>query len=211
MRKRLVLVSGNIGAGKTSLAERIGRRLGWISGFESVSDNPYLGDFYNNMQQWSFHLNVFFLGHRAEQHLEMANDPRSAILDRSIYEDGYIFVRALHSMGNLTDRDYSSYRRLFELVIQSLPKPDLLIHLDAPVEVLLARIISRGRDIETGISADYLELLESYYEDWLSSFDLCPVLTIRSDDLDFVHKAQHLDIVVKRIQERLSGRDELVF
>jgi deoxyadenosine/deoxycytidine kinase len=211
MPKRLIVVAGNIGAGKTSLAERIGSRLGWKSAFESVSDNPYLSDFYGDMRSWAFHLQIFFLGHRAGQYLEIANDPQSTILDRSIYEDAYIFARALYSMNNLTERDYLAYRRVFSLVVDHLPPPDLLIYLRAPVSVLMNRIHSRGRSIETGITAEYLGLLESYYDDWMGSFDLCPVLTIRTDDLDFVHKPKHLDIVVQRIQDRLSGKEDLVF
>ncbi|MBL8057095.1 MAG: deoxynucleoside kinase, partial [Anaerolineales bacterium] len=140
MTKHLVLVAGNIGAGKTSLAERLGARLGWRTAFESVADNPYLADFYADMRQWSFHLQVFFLGHRAEQHLDLARDPRSAIADRSIYEDAYIFARALHHLGNLTERDYRAYRAVFELVMAGLPKPDLLLYLRAPVPVLIERI-----------------------------------------------------------------------
>ncbi len=211
MPKRLIVVAGNIGAGKTSLAERLGSRLGWKSAFESVSDNPYLGDFYADMKSWSFHLQIFFLGHRAAQYLELANDPQSAILDRSIYEDAYIFARALYSMNNLSERDYLAYRRVFSLVVDHLPPPDLLIYLRAPVPVLLERIHSRGRSIEAGIDEQYLSLLESYYDDWMGSFDLCPVLTIRTDDLDFVHKHKHLDIVIQRIQDRLAGKEDLVF
>ena len=211
MVKRLVLVAGNIGTGKTSLTERLGARLGWRTSFESVADNPYLADFYANMRQWSFHLQVFFLGHRAQQHLALANCPESAIADRSIYEDAYIFARALHHMGNLSERDYESYRRVFDQVVAGLPRPDLLLYLQAPVSVLMRRIGRRGRAIETGISADYLALLETFYEEWLQTFDLCPVLALRSDDLDFVHKPKHLDIVVQRIQDKLAGKEELVF
>ena len=211
MTKRLILLAGNIGSGKTSLAERIGSRLGWYSAFESVADNPYLADFYNDMRTWSFHLQVFFLGHRAQQHLDLAAMPQSAICDRSIFEDAYIFARALYQMGNLSDRDYLAYRRVFELVVSRLPPPDLLIYLKAPVPVLINRIQQRARSIETGITSDYLELLESFYEDWISVFDICPVLTIRTDDLDFVHKPRHLDTVVQRIQDKLAGREELVF
>ena len=211
MAKHLVLVAGNIGAGKTSLTERLGQRLGWRTAFESVSDNPYLSDFYADMRQWSFHLQVFFLGHRAEQHLELAHNPQSTIADRSIYEDAYIFARALHHLGNLSARDYRAYRRLFDLVTASLPSPDLLIYLKAPVSVLIERIRQRGRAMESGISADYLSLLESFYVDWLDSFDICPVLTIQSDDLDFVNKKNHLDIVEQRILDKLSGKEELVF
>jgi deoxyadenosine/deoxycytidine kinase len=207
MTKHLVVVAGNIGAGKTSLTERIGARLGWWTGYESVSDNPYLPDFYADMRTWSFHLQIFFLGHRAEQYLEAARDQRSAILDRSIYEDAYIFARALHHMGNLSERDYLAYRRLFELIVQGLPKPGLLIYLKAPVSVLVERIHRRARNIETGISAEYLSLLDTFYDEWLKAFDLCPVLTIRSDDLDFVHQTQHLETVVDRIQDKLSGKE----
>ncbi len=211
MVKRLVIVAGNIGTGKTSLTERIGSRLGWQTAFESVTDNPYLSDFYADMRAWSFHLQVFFLGHRAAQYLEYVNMPQSAILDRSIYEDALIFARALHEMSNINERDYRSYRRVFDLVVGNLPPPDLLIYLRAPVPVLIERIHRRGRDIETGITAEYLSLLESFYDEWMETFDLCPVLTIRTDDLDFVHKPRHLDIVVQRIQDMLAGKEEVVF
>jgi deoxyadenosine/deoxycytidine kinase len=207
MAKHLVLVAGNIGAGKTSLTERMGARLGWRTGYESVTDNPYLSDFYADMHSWSFHLQIFFLGHRAEQYLEASHDPRSAILDRSIYEDFYIFARALHHMGNLAERDYLSYHRLFELVVNSLPLPDLLIYLKAPVTVLMNRIRKRARNMETGISTEYLTLLDTFYDEWLSPFDLCPVLTVRTDDLDYVHQPNHLDTVVDRIQDKLAGKE----
>lgn len=211
MVKRLVLVAGNIGVGKTSLTERLGARLGWRTAFETVANNPYLPDFYADMKRWSFHLQVYFLGHRAEQHLELANDSQSAIADRSIYEDAFIFARALNHMGNLTERDYLSYRKIFDIVIAGLPAPDLLIYLKAPIDVLTSRIKQRGRAIESGIDEDYLGLLNSFYDDWLETFDICPVLTIRSDDLDFVHKAQHLDVVIHHIREILTGKEEVVF
>ncbi len=211
MPKRLILVAGNIGSGKTSLTERIGERLGWKTAYESVADNPYLPDFYGDMKAWSFHLQVFFLGHRAQQHLDLFEDSQSAIIDRSIYEDAYIFARALHSMGNINERDYLTYRQVFDIVTKNLPAPSLLIYLKAPVELLIKRIQKRGREMETSISADYLNLLDSYYTDWIKNFDLCPVLTLRTDDLDFVHKARHLDLVVERIQAKLAGKEEMVF
>jgi len=211
MPKHLILVAGNIGSGKTSLTDRIGQRLGWRTAYESVADNPYLPNFYKDMKTWSFHLQVYFLGHRARQHLEMANDPRSSIIDRSIYEDAYIFCRALHSMGNLNELDFQTYMSVFNLLVPTLPPPSMLIYLRCPVEVLMARIQKRARDIETGISAEYLALLESYYDEWMQTFDACPVLTIRTDDLDFVHKKKHMDIVLERINDKLSGREEVVF
>lgn len=209
MSKKLVVVAGNIGVGKTSLTERIGARLGWWTGYESVADNPYLPDFYADMRSWSFHLQIFFLGHRAEQYLDAANDSRSAILDRSIYEDAFIFARALHHMGNLSERDFLAYRRLYDLVVGSLPPPNLLIYLKCPADVLMERIHRRARNMETGITTEYLSLLDTFYDEWLNSFDLCPVLTIRTDDLDYVHQPQALEIVVKRIKERLGGKEEL--
>ena len=211
MPKRLILVSGNIGSGKSSLTKRIGVRLEWKTAFESVADNPYLPDFYANMKEWSFHLQVFFLGHRAQQHLDMFEDPLSAIIDRSIYEDACIFARALHSMGNIDERDYLTYRQIFDLVIKTLPPPSLLIYLKAPVDVLMNRIHERGREIESSISKDYLSLLDTFYTEWINGFDLCPVLTLKTDDLDFVHKTRHLETVVERIQERLAGKEEMSF
>ena len=211
MTKRFIIVAGNIGAGKTSITERIGARLGWRAAFESVADNPYLAEFYADMRQWSFHLQVFFLGHRAQQHLALANDPQSAIADRSIYEDAHIFARALYHLGNLSERDYRAYRQVYDMVTASLPQPDLLLYLQAPVPCLLERINRRGRAIEGGITESYLSLLESFYAEWMAAFDLCPVLTIHTDDLDFVHQAPHLDIVVGRILDRLAGKEEVRF
>jgi len=158
-------VAGNIGVGKTSLTERIGARLGWRTGYESVADNPYLADFYGDMRAWSFHLQIFFLGHRAEQYMEAARDVRSAILDRSIYEDFHIFARALHHMGDLSERDYLAYRRLYELTVSSIPRPNLLIYLKAPVHILMDRIRRRARNMETGITPEYLTLLDTFYDE----------------------------------------------
>lgn len=211
MAGKLVLVAGNIGTGKTSLTERLGERLGWRTGYESVIDNPYLGDFYQNMTAWSFHLQIYFLGHRAQQHLELVSDKKDAIADRSIYEDVEIFARALYDQGSLTERDYLSYRRVFQLIAGGLPEPDLLIYLIAPPKILRQRIEERGRKIESGITLEYLALLDSFYEDWMDTFDLCPVLKIRSDDLDFVNKEGHLDTVAELVQEKLTGKEEVVF
>jgi deoxyadenosine/deoxycytidine kinase len=141
----------------------------------------------------------------------MWQDPQSAIIDRSIYEDAAIFARALNHLGNLNERDFNTYRKVFSLVTKTLPPPSLLIYLKAPVPVLMERIQTRARDIETGIDASYLELLDSFYEEWMRTFDLCPVLTLRTDDLDFVHQPKHLDTVVHVIQEKLAGKEEIVF
>jgi deoxyadenosine/deoxycytidine kinase len=211
MAKHFVLVAGNIACGKTSLTERLGQRLGWQTAFESVVDNPYLADFYRDMRAWAFHLQIFFLGHRAEQHMALARMAQSAIIDRSIYEDAEIFARAALKLGTIGERDYDTYRRVFDLVVGNLPSPDLLIYLNAPVDVLMDRIKARGREIERGVTREYLELLDTYYEMWLDGFDLCPVLSLRTDDLDFVHKPPHLEIVIERIQDKLLGREVIEF
>ncbi len=208
--KRLVLVAGNIGAGKTSLTKLIGQKLGWQMGFEEV-DNPYLGRFYQDMAAWAFHLQLFHLGHRSKQMIAAHKAKESYILDRSLYEDMHIFTRALRQLGNIQEDDYNTYKSVYDLVVQSLPDPDLLLYLKAPVDSIIDRINQRGRDIEKGIPKDYLQLLDSYYEDWIEAYDLSPVLTIPSGDLDFVNQPGHMDIVVAKIQEKLAGKEDVVF
>lgn len=209
--KHFVTVCGNIGAGKTSLTRLLSERLGWVAWYESVEDNPYLADFYADMSAWSFHLQVFFLGHRAEHHLKLARQPESVIQDRSIYEDRHIFAPALHRLGHLNQRDFDAYRRVYDLVVAHLPPPDLLIYLRASVPTLIERIRQRDRDIERAVNTEYLGLLNELYELWLHEFDLCPVLTVPADRLDFVKHARHLDIITERILDRLAGKEEVVF
>jgi deoxyadenosine/deoxycytidine kinase len=207
----LILVAGNIGAGKTSLAERLGARLGWEVAYESVADNPYLLDFYADMASWSFHLQIFFLGHRAQQHQALSLLGHSAVIDRSIYEDAHIFARALHELGNMTERDYLAYRRLYQIVVEKLPRPNLLIYIKTSVSTLRAHIQKRGRDIELGIQDDYLALLGRYYDEWLAAFDLCPVLTVPGDNLDFVRYPEHLEIIADRVLAKLAGKEVVTF
>ena len=154
--KRLVLVAGNIGAGKTSLTQMLGEKLAWQMGFEKV-DNPYLGRFYKDMAAWAFQLQVFHLGHRSQQMIEASQAAESFIMDRSLYEDFHIFTRALRQLGNISEEDFNTYESVYNLVVKNLPKPDLLLYLKAPVDALLERIQERGREIETGISAEYPE------------------------------------------------------
>lgn len=211
MADKLVVVAGNIGVGKTSITERIGQKFGWNTSYEVVSTNPYLPNYYQDMKKWGFHLQVFFLGTRAEQYQDIVNQSGSAILDRSIYEDYYIFTQALRRLNNFNETDYLTYQTIYNVVVKSLPKPDLLVYLKAPVDVLIERIKMRGRDMESSIDPNYLILLDQLYDEWLTDFDYCPVLTIQSDKLDFVQDPKNLDIIIERINQKLKGHDNLVF
>jgi deoxyadenosine/deoxycytidine kinase len=210
MTKRLILVAGNIGAGKTSITQMLGKELGWQMGFEKV-DNPYLGRFYTDMATWAFRLQIFHLGHRSNQMIQAHEAKDSFIMDRSLYEDFHIFTRALRQLDNISEEDFLTYQSVYHLVVKNLPKPDLLLYLKAPVDVIVDRIQQRGREIEEGISSEYLSLLDTYYEEWVAEYELSPVLQIPSGDLDFVNKPEHSQIVVEKIQEKLAGKENVVF
>lgn len=203
MNKKLVVISGNLGVGKTTLAKIIGDRLGWFIGYESVTDNPYLADFYNEMDIWAFHLQVYFLGQRAKQHNIAINDPRNAILDRSIYEDGYIFASSLYQSGKITKREYDSYITLFEYVISTLPSPHLLIYLKASLETILTRIKRRAQVFDQNLSTSYLQMINNYYNEWIGSFSLCPIIVIDSDELDYFNNETDLLAIIQKINLNL--------
>ena len=209
--KRYLIVAGNIGVGKSSLVELLCRKLGWQPFFEPEAENPYLADFYQNMQTWGFHSQIFFLAHRLDLHQNLLTFPGSIILDRSIYEDAEIFAHNLYLQGNLSSRDYETYSTLYKSVVRLLPPPDLVIYLRAPVATLLERISRRGRAYEASIDPDYLARLNQLYESWISEFSLSPVLTIPADRLDYVARPEHLDLVVSRILDKLAGKDEVHF
>ena len=179
--------------------------------YEPVSENPYLADFYADMAAWAFHSQIFFLTRRLRAHYELAQQPESVVQDRSVYEDAEIFAHNLFQQGHLKERDYATYRELYETTVQLLPPPDLLIYLRASVETLLGRIARRGRDFERKIAPDYLKGLNDLYESWISNFVLCPVLTIPSDDLDYVAHPGHLNLIVAKVEEKLIGNEEVVF
>lgn len=209
--KHFVIVAGNIGVGKSSLVSLLCQRLGWQPFYEAVVENPYLADFYQDMPHWGFHSQVFFLANRLHTHRQIADHPTSVIQDRSVYEDAEIFAHNLYGQGQMAGRDYATYRRLYEGIIDCLPAPDLVLYLRASVETLVARIARRGRDYEAGIAPEYLDRLNGLYARWIDGFHLCPVLTIPADALDFVAHSSHLDLIARKLMEKLEGREEVVF
>jgi deoxyadenosine/deoxycytidine kinase len=209
--KKFIAVAGNIGVGKSTLVGMLCQRLSWEPFYEPVSENPYLADFYQNMSAWSFHSQVFFLTHRLQIHHDLIRFPNSAIQDRSVYEDAEVFAQNLFLQGLLSERDWKTYRSLYRTLAEFLPPPDLVIYLRASVSTLVARIKQRGRDYERSISTEYLQRLNVLYESWIAGFTLCPVLTVPADDLNYVAYSHHLDLVTRKVQEKLTGKDEVVF
>ena len=189
----------------------LAQRLEWQPFYEPVAENPYLADFYSDMGAWAFHSQVFFLTRRLRSHVELSQHPGSVIQDRSVYEDAEIFAQNLFLQGHIQPRDYQTYRELYETAVQLLPPPDLMIYLRGSVPTLLDRISHRGRDYERTIAPEYLQALNTLYKSWISDFVLCPVLTIPSDDLDFVAHSGHLKLIVSKIEEKLTGNEEVVF
>ncbi len=209
--KRFIAVAGNIGVGKSTLVSMLCKRLEWQPFYEPVAENPYLADFYADMRTWAFHSQIFFLTRRLRSHVELSQFPDSVVQDRSVYEDAEIFAHNLFLQGYIQPRDYQTYRELYEMAMQLLPPPDLMIYLRASVPTLVERISRRGRDYERRISAEYLQSLNDLYERWISDFVLCPVLTIPSDDLDYVAHPGHLKLIIKKVTEKLTGNEEVVF
>jgi len=209
--KRFVAIAGNIGVGKSTLAALLSERLNWDPFLEAVDDNPYLADFYADMHRWSFHSQIYFLSRRLRHHWQLLQYANSVIQDRTVYEDAEIFARNLHRQGWMDERDYRSYWELYEVVTTVLPPPDLIVYLRASVPTLQKRIRLRGRPYEQSIEAAYLEQLNELYEEWIHGFSLCPVLSVPSDDLDFVLNLDHLRLITDKILEKLQGREEVVF
>lgn len=200
-----VAVAGNIGAGKSSLTRLLAERFQWKPYFESVDDNPYLPDFYADMQRWSFHLQIYFLANRFKHHKRMTESGEPVIQDRSIYEDAEIFARNLHDIGKMDDRDYTNYSSLFEVMTDYLKAPDLMIYLRSSVDHLVQQISRRGRSFEQGIQREYLEQLNKHYESWISNYRRGPLLIIESDDIDFVNRTSDLQEIARLVQQKLES------
>ncbi len=209
MTKYFITIAGNIGVGKSTLVQLLTARNGWEPVFESVTENPYLADFYQDMPRWSFHSQVFFLSRRLQQHHDLLKRSKSVIQDRSVYEDAEIFAQNLYRQGAMSTRDWSSYYDLYQTLATMLQPPHLVIYLKASVTTLRRRIQMRGRDYEQQIAVDYLEQLNTLYDEWAESFLLSPVLTVNTNNLDYVQNSEHLDQIWQVIDNRLKGRDYL--
>jgi deoxyadenosine/deoxycytidine kinase len=200
-----IAIAGNIGAGKTTLTKLLAKHYKWEAQLEDVVDNPYLDDFYNRMERWSFNLQVYFLNSRFRQVLQIRNSGKDIIQDRTIYEDAHIFAPNLHAMGLMTNRDFENYRSLFDLMESLVQGPDILIYLRSSIPNLVSQIHKRGRDYENSISIDYLSRLNERYEAWISGYDKGKLLIIDVDDLDFVDNPEDLGSIVNTIDAEIHG------
>lgn len=200
-----VAIAGNIGAGKTTLCTLLGKHFGWEIHYESTDNNPYLSDFYEDMQRWSFNLQIYFLHNRYGQILKIQNGDHTVIQDRTIYEDAYIFAPNLHDMGLMTSRDFENYSQLFRKMTSQIQPPDLLIYLKAGIGTLVAHIEDRGRDYEGSMSLDYLKSLNRRYEDWISQYTDGNILIIDVDSIDFANNPEDLGRVVNQVTAKLHG------
>ncbi|MBZ0327042.1 MAG: deoxynucleoside kinase [Altibacter sp.] len=200
-----VAIAGNIGSGKTTLTRLLSKHYKWKAHFEDVEDNPYLDDFYNQMERWSFNLQVYFLNSRFRQILDIRESGKDIIQDRTIYEDAYIFAPNLHAMGLMTNRDFENYRSLFDLMESVTEGPDLLIYLRSSIPNLVNQIHKRGREYENSISIDYLSRLNERYEAWIHEYDKGNLIILDVDNLNFVDEPEHLGQVITKIDAELHG------
>ena len=199
-----IAIAGNIGAGKTTLTEMLSKHYGWEPHFEDVLKNPYLDDFYERMERWSFNLQIYFLNSRFNQMLECSKKEKDTIQDRTIYEDAFIFAPNLQAMGLMTNRDYENYKSIFNTLDSFVKDPDLLIYLRSGIPNLVDQIHKRGRDYENTISIEYLSRLNERYEAWIQSYDKSNLLVIEVDDIDFVKNPDDFKTITKLIDEKLK-------
>jgi len=200
-----IAVAGNIGSGKTTLTSLLAKQFKWEAHYEDVDDNPYLNDFYDDMQRWSFNLQIYFLNSRFNQINQIKKSGKTIIQDRTIYEDAYIFAPNLHAMGLMTTRDFNNYSELFSLMNTFIAPPDLLIYLRGSVPALVNQIQKRGRAYENTIRIDYLKRLNERYEAWISTYELGKLLVVDIDDIDFTTNQEHLGEIINRVNAELHG------
>jgi deoxyadenosine/deoxycytidine kinase len=200
-----IAIAGNIGAGKTTLTTQLAKNFGWEPHFEDVADNPYLADFYHDMHRWSFNLQIYFLNSRYRQIMDIQNGNKTIIQDRTIYEDAHIFAPNLHEMGLMSKRDFENYFSLFQLMLEQVSPPDLLIYLKASIPTLVEHIQLRGRDYEGSISIDYLKKLNERYDNWIASYNEGKLLVINADEIDFINRPEDLGLVINKVSAELHG------
>ncbi|MBE9468362.1 MAG: deoxynucleoside kinase [Bacteroidetes bacterium] len=200
-----IAIAGNIGSGKTTLTRLLSKHYNWEARYEDVDENPYLNDFYEDMQRWSFNLQIYFLNSRFNQILEIRKSGKTVIQDRTIYEDAHIFAPNLHSMGLMTSRDFNNYSSLFQLMCSLVKPPDLLIYLRATVPTLVSQIQKRGREYENSIRLDYLKRLNERYEAWISSYNLSKLLIVDVDNRNFIDKPEDLSSIIDKIDAEIHG------
>lgn len=199
-----IAIAGNIGAGKTSLCDLLSKHFGWEVNYESTDDNPYLEDFYNDMERWAFNLQIYFLNNRYRQILNIHKGNQTVVQDRSIYEDAHIFAPNLHQMGLMTARDFTNYFDLFKLMSSQVKAPDLLIYLQASVPTLVDHIQKRGRDYETSMSLDYLHRLNDRYEKWIENYDAGKLLVLDVNKLNYIDRSEDREEVINKISDILG-------
>lgn len=209
--KHYLVIAGNIGVGKSTLAQIMHERLGWEPFYEAVVDNPYLSDFYADMPRWAFQSQMFFLTRRLHAHHQLLMRPGVVVQDRSVYEDAEIFARNLFLQERMSGRDYATYTDMYEVLKLFLPPPHLVVYLQASVETLLKRIAVRGREYEKKIEPAYLEDLNQLYAEWTANFKLAPVLTVPADRLDFVAQDRDLEMILEKVQQKLRGDQYVLF
>jgi deoxyadenosine/deoxycytidine kinase len=203
MQNYFVAIAGNIGAGKSTLTGMLADHLDWQPFYEANAENPYLADFYQDMNRWSFHSQVFFLGKRLEHHRQLLDYPGSVVQDRTVYEDAEIFAANLYRQGHMAQRDYSAYRSLYKAISSFLPPPDIIVYLQASVGTLLKHISKRGREFEKDIEADYIAQLNTLYDAWIADWTVCPVLRVPMDTVDFQENPADFQAIARDIQARL--------
>lgn len=200
-----IAVAGNIGSGKTTLAEKLARHYNWIPLYESVEHNPYLRDFYSDMTRWAFHLQIYFLNSRFNQVRTIRESEKTIIQDRTIYEDAYIFAANLHRSGHINDRDYQSYLDIFHSMIHFVQPPDLLIYLKADIPKLVQQIARRNRDFEYNIKLEYLKTLNEHYEAWIGNYKAGKLLVIDANNLDFVERIEDFSLIVNKVELEINN------
>lgn len=200
-----IAIAGNIGSGKTTLTGLLAKHNGWQAHYEDVDTNPYLNNFYEDMQRWSFNLQVYFLNSRFRQVVDIRRSGKDVIQDRTIYEDAYIFAPNLHSMGLMSTRDFENYTSLFELMCSFLQAPDVLIYLRATVPTLVKQIQKRGREYENSIRLDYLKRLNERYEAWISTYNHGKLMIIDVDNINFSENPEDLGMVIEKVNSNIHG------